>query len=65
MKILDAKYEQAGIAKYITATCKHFTSRQQQHLLKLLTDFKILFDGTLRDWCTTPVGMKLKPRAKA
>ena len=33
-------------------------------MLKLLTEFEILFDGTLCDWKTKPVGFKLKPDAK-
>ena len=63
--ILDAVYEEVDIASYITMTCKHLTNCQQQQLIKLLLEYEILFDGTLGDWCTKPVGMKLKPGAKA
>ena len=63
--ILDAIYEEVDIASYITKTCKHLTNRQQQQLIKLLLEYEILFDGTLGDWRTKPVGMKLKPGAKA
>ena len=63
--ILDIVYERVDIASYITKTCKHLTNHQQQQLIKLLLEYEILFDGTLGDWRTKPVGMKLKPGAKA
>ena len=34
---------------------------QQDGLLKLLLEFKILFDGTLGDWKTEPIKFQLKP----
>ncbi len=33
-------------------------------MLKLLTKFEDLFDGTLGDWDTEPVSLKLKEGAK-
>jgi hypothetical protein len=63
--ILDAVYEEVDIASYISKTCKHLTNRQQQQLIKLLLEYEILFNRTLGDWHTKPVGMKLKPGAKA
>jgi len=64
VEILDAKYEKADLARVIAQQCKHLTNQQQQQLLKLLTEFEMLFDGTLGDWQTAPVGFKLKPDAK-
>ena len=63
--ILDVIYERVDIASYITKTCKHLTNRQQQQLIKLLLEYEILFDGTLGDWHTKPVGLKLRPGPKA
>ena len=44
---------------------KHLTNYEQQQLIKLLLEYEILFDGTLGDWHTKPVDLKLKPVAKA
>ena len=33
--------------------------------MKLLLEYEILFDGTISDWCIKPVGLNLKPGAKA
>jgi hypothetical protein len=61
VKILDAKYEKADLPAIVAQNCKHLNARQQQMLLKLLQDFEMLFDGTLGDWKTKPVGFQLKP----
>ena len=53
---MDAKYEKAVIAD----NCKHLNVPDQEKLLKLLTEFEDLFDGTLGDWDTEPVSLKLK-----
>ena len=63
-KILDASYEKANLAEVISKHCSHLSIRQQNSLLELLTDFEDLFDGTLGDWRTKPVGFRLKPGAK-
>ena len=39
----------------------HLTIGEQKMLLALLTKFEELFDGTLDDWDTPPVKLKLKP----
>lgn len=63
-KNLDAKYEKADLPAIVAENCKHLTARQQQALLKLFQDFEILFDGSLGDWKTKPVGFQLKKDAK-
>ena len=64
VKILDAKYEPADLPKLVEEECQHLTSAEKQDLLKLLTEFKQLFDGTLGDWDTPPVHLELKEGAK-
>ena len=63
-KILDAKYEKADLTKVVQDNCSHLATSQQQDLLKLLEEFEELFDGTLGDWQTEPISLKLKPDAK-
>ena len=63
-KNLDAKYEKADLPAIVAENCKHLTARQQQALLKLFQDFEILFDGSLGDWKTKPVGFQLKKDGK-
>ena len=60
IEILDAKYEKADLPTIIADNCKHLGAHQQKQLLSLLLDFEELFDGTLGDWKTKPVGFKLK-----
>ncbi len=64
VKILDAKYEKADLNAVITDNCKHLSVPDQKKLLKLLTKFEDLFDGTLGDWDTEVVSLKLKEGAK-
>ena len=59
----EPKYKKADIPKVIAENCLHLGERQQQQLIKLLLDFEEFFDGTLSDWKTDPVSLKLKPRA--
>ena len=40
--------------------CKHLSSAQQSQLLKLLTQYESLFDGTLGEWKTRHVYLDLK-----
>ena len=63
VKILDAKYEKADL-NAVVDNCKHLSVPDQKKLLKLLTEFEDLFDGTLGDWDTEPVSLKLKEDAK-
>ena len=64
VRIFDAKYEKADLNAVITDNCKHLSVPDQKKLLKLLTEFEDLFDGTLSDWDTEPVSLKLKEGAK-
>ncbi len=64
VKILDAKYEKADLKAVVTQRCGHLNNSDQEKLLKLLTEFEDLFDGTLGDWDTEPVSLKLKEGAK-
>ena len=63
VEILDAKYEKADLPAIVNEI-KHLSMYQRQQLLKLLRTHEGLFDGTLGDWQTTPVGLQLKPDAK-
>ena len=63
-KILNAKYKKADLNAVIADNCKHLSVPDQEKLLKLLTEFKDLFDGTLGDWDTELVSLKLKEGAK-
>ena len=63
VRILDAKYEKQNLSKVIQENCTHLTNRQQSQLIKLLREFEPLFDGSLGDWDTTPVSLKLKEGA--
>ena len=49
IKILDAKYEKADIQAIVRDNCTHLSSKEKAMLLKVLTDFEPLFDGTLGD----------------
>jgi hypothetical protein len=44
--------------------CSHLESSQQEKLLSLLLDYKLLFDGTLSNWNRPPVFIKMKEGAK-
>ena len=61
---MDAKYEKADLNAVIADNCKHLSVPDQEKLLKLLTKFEDLFDGTLGDWETKLVSLKLKKGAK-
>ncbi len=64
VKILDAKYEKADLNAVVAENCKHLSVLDQKKLLKLLTEFEDLFDGTLGNQDTKPVSLKLKEGAK-
>ena len=61
---MDAKYEKADLNAVLADNCKHLSVPDHEKLLKLLTKFEDLFDGTLGDWDTEPVSLKLKEGAK-
>ncbi len=59
-RILDANYQKADLQSVVTDKCKHLNANQQKKLLQLLTNYELLFDGTLGDWKTKPVSFQLK-----
>ncbi len=61
---MDAKYEKADLNAVVTEHCTHLSIPDQEKLLKLLTKFEDLFDGTLGDWDAELVSLKLKEGAK-
>ena len=60
VKILDAKYEKAGLPAIIRENCSDLTASGREKLLSVLLKFKLLFDGTLGNWKLLPVSFKLK-----
>ena len=64
VRILDANYKKADLQAIVRDNCKHLSSNDQEKLLRLLTEFEQLFDGTLGAWRTTPVTFELKEGAK-
>ena len=64
IEILDAKYEQANLAEVLEENRSHLSSLQRNMMLKLLTKYKELLDGTLSDFNTNPVSFKLKKDEK-
>jgi hypothetical protein len=64
VQILDAKYEKADLKSVVSTNCTYLSLQDQNKLLKLLTEFEELFDGTLGDWKTEPVSFELKEGAK-
>jgi hypothetical protein len=59
-RILDAKYQKADLQSIVRDSCKHLSANQKKKLLHLLTEYELLFDGTLFDWKTKPVSFQLK-----
>ncbi len=64
VKILDAKYEKAGLPVIVRENCSHLTASDREKLLSVLLKFKPLFDGTLGDWRLLPVSFELKEGMK-
>ena len=63
VKILDSKYEKVNLNE-IVANAKNLDEDQKQMLLKLLKQYKTLFDGTLGRWNTTLVNIELPSNSK-
>jgi hypothetical protein len=59
-RILDAKYQKAGLQLIARDNFKYLSANQQQKLLQLLKKYELLFDGTLGDWKTKLVSFQLK-----
>ena len=64
VEILDAKYEKANLAEIVSEHCAHLSTQQRNKMFRLLTKYEELFDGTLGDFKTDPVSLKLKKDAK-
>ena len=58
-RIVDVKYSPANLEEEVKKA-DLLNKQEQQELLKLLKKFEPLFDGTLGDWKTKPVDLKLK-----
>ena len=63
VKILDSKYKKVNLNE-IVANAKNLEKDQKKMLLKLLKQYKTLFDGTLGRWNTTPVNIELRSNSK-
>ena len=55
VEIFDASYEKENLAEVLDKNCGHLSSIQQNSMLKLLTTYEELFDGTLGDFKMDPV----------
>ena len=64
VEILDANYKKADLLEVVNTHCTHLNVHRRQKLLKLLRQFEDLFDGTLGEWKTKPVSLRLRPGAK-
>ena len=62
--IINAKYQKANLQKEIEENCPQLNLKQRRELLKLLTKFEELFDGTLGTWKSTKYNIELKEGAK-
>ena len=56
--------KKADLNAVVVDSCKHLNVSNQVKLLKLLTNFEDLFDGTLGEWDTELVFLKPKMGAK-
>ena len=63
LKILDSTYAKADI-KQVADNATQLNYEERTQLLMLLKYFQDLFDGTIGDWYTEPVDLKLKPGSK-
>ena len=59
-RILDSSYEKADI-KLIVDKITTINNAEKKSVLKLLTKFETLFDGTLGDFNCEPADLQLKP----
>ena len=53
VKIIDCDYAKA-IPKQVLDNANHMNAEDRTHLLRLLEDFEVLFDGILGDWYKDP-----------
>ncbi len=57
--ILDAKYEPADLEEVVNS-CTHLDIMEKELLLRLLTKYQILFDGSLGTWANEKLDIELK-----
>ena len=62
--ILDDTYKKADLHKVMVTQCQHLKMTQRNDLLKLLQNFKELFDGKFGTWKIDLVDFELKEDAK-
>jgi len=58
IKILDSTYKKADLRK-VTDEALSLNDQEKEQLFKLLSEFKELFGGTLGDWKTEPVELRM------
>ena len=58
VRILDANFKKADLQAMVD-TCTHLSSKEKSMFLELLTEYELLFDGTLGAWKTMPVSFEL------
>ena len=63
VKILSSTYEKSDLEQ-VADNVTHLNAEERNLLLSLIKDFEELVDGTLGDWDTDPVDLKLKPGSK-
>ena len=56
VKILDGAYENVYL-KQVADNSTQLNAEERTQLLRILKDFKDLFDGTLGDWDTEPIDL--------
>ena len=57
-------YENADLNAAVKENCNYLSTLDQEKLRKLLTEFEELFDGTLGNWDTELVSLKLREGAR-
>ena len=64
VKTVEITYAKADL-KQVAASATQMNNEETTQLLRLLEDFKDLFDGTLGAWDTEPVNLELNPGSKS
>ena len=62
--VLDNKYENSDLNKFIKDQLKNLTEDQKKYLLNLFQNFEDLLDGTLDTRKTDPLYFELKEYSK-
>ena len=64
VEILDVNYDKADLQAEVDTTGPDQSLHDKNRLQKFLKEFEEQFDGTLGDWKTEPVSLKLKDGTK-